>query len=417
MTGHFINSDWEMKSKVLMTRSSGERQTSANLAEEMEHCFKEFGIDGKVGCVVTDNAKNVSNAAKMIAEHHPCFAHTLNLAVSDALKKDPKTFTLVKKVKSIVNFFNSSALQTSRLKELHIQRGSKFLKLKQECETRWNSTFDMLDRYITQHQEITTVLCTAGKPKMCLGNDEEDGRDEIDMVKEIVLTLKPFKEATTELSAEKFTTISKVLPMIQILKKTVANKTGHTLATQLDESLEQRFSQLENKSHLKIATMLDPRFKRKDALTPGLIQEIKALMNTDNETPNEKNATVEIEADTQETATGSASESSLWDEYDKDNEDDRGEGNGMSAADMELQFYIETRRLDRSSDPLLWWKSHSQTLPLLSRLAKTFLASPATSVPSEQVFSKAGEIINKRRSNLKKSNVDMLIFLNKNLNN
>ena len=106
-------------------------------------------------------------------------------------------------------------------------------------------------------------------------------------------------------------------------------------------------------------------------------------------------------------------ENCLWDDYDE-GEDETSTGVAMSAADMEMKYFSETRRLDRSSNILLWWKSLSHVLPHLSKLAMKYLSTLATSVPSERVFSKAGEIVSKRRSNLKKKNVDMLIFLNKN---
>ena len=46
----------------------------------------------------------------------------------------------------------------------------------------------------------------------------------------------------------------------------------------------------------------------------------------------------------------------------------------------------------------------------LARLAKRHIGIPATSVPSERVFSKVGELVSARRSRLKKSNVDILIL-------
>lgn len=66
-------------------------------------------------------------------------------------------------------------------------------------------------------------------------------------------------------------------------------------------------------------------------------------------------------------------------------------------------------------NPLKWWKLKEARFPLLSLLAKRYLCVPGTSVPSERVFSTAGDIVTAQRSQLSAGNVDMLIFLKKNL--
>jgi hypothetical protein len=48
-------------------------------------------------------------------------------------------------------------------------------------------------------------------------------------------------------------------------------------------------------------------------------------------------------------------------------------------------------------------------------MAKYYLGIPAASVPSERVFSAAGEIVCAQKSSLSGENVDMLIFLKSNL--
>ena len=53
--------------------------------------------------------------------------------------------------------------------------------------------------------------------------------------------------------------------------------------------------------------------------------------------------------------------------------------------------------------------------PMLANVAKYHLCIPTTSVPSERVFSKAGQVVNDRRASIKPKLVDDLVFLNKNL--
>ena len=67
---------------------------------------------------------------------------------------------------------------------------------------------------------------------------------------------------------------------------------------------------------------------------------------------------------------------------------------------------MSSDRLSSKQDPLAWWEMHSLVYPTLSILAAEFLATTATSVPSERVFSVAGYTVNKQRSSLASENVD-----------
>ena len=87
----------------------------------------------------------------------------------------------------------------------------------------------------------------------------------------------------------------------------------------------------------------------------------------------------------------------------------------IAGPDMELRRYNESSVLQRHQDPLKWWKENRELMPRLSQIAKQFFGIPATSVPSERLFSKAGELLSARRSTLKDSHVDALLFLNKNV--
>ena len=62
------------------------------------------------------------------------------------------------------------------------------------------------------------------------------------------------------------------------------------------------------------------------------------------------------------------------------------------------------------TNPLHWWARSAAGLPHLSVLAKQFLCVPATSAPSERVFSAAGLTISKTRASLHPDNASDLIF-------
>ena len=166
--------------------------------------------------------------------------------------------------------------------------------------------------------------------------------------------------------------------MIKILKKKCTNKSDlAALANKLHERMEHRFGRFESSEHLKMSTLLNPRFKRKDLMSE--LEHVIKMMIDDTHAATDKNYT---ETDTTKER---KKESCLWDDYDE-GEDETSTEVAMSAADMEMKYYSETRRLDRNSNILLWWKSQSHVLPLLSKLAMKYLATPATSVPCERVF-------------------------------
>jgi len=66
---------------------------------------------------------------------------------------------------------------------------------------------------------------------------------------------------------------------------------------------------------------------------------------------------------------------------------------------------------------MIWWEQTGKMMfPTLKDLAFKHLAIPATSVPSERLFSAAGDIISSKPASLGAELARELIFLNGNLN-
>ena len=82
--------------------------------------------------------------------------------------------------------------------------------------------------------------------------------------------------------------------------------------------------------------------------------------------------------------------------------------------DREIQQYrCLSMHLDQ--DLLHWWKEQKNTFPRLSALAHGMLAVPATSAPSERIFSMAGLVLQAKRSNLAPNKVNKVVFVHNNV--
>lgn len=74
-----------------------------------------------------------------------------------------------------------------------------------------------------------------------------------------------------------------------------------------------------------------------------------------------------------------------------------GSSNQVENATIMVERYLAFPLVAREEDPLLWWRCNSAQLDLLAGLPKKYLSSPASSVPSEQLFSGAGNIYSDHR--------------------
>lgn len=81
---------------------------------------------------------------------------------------------------------------------------------------------------------------------------------------------------------------------------------------------------------------------------------------------------------------------------------------------IELEKYLSLPNSGLNTDPLQWWKMFLTEFPTLAKLAMKYLCIPGTSVPSERIFSCAGNVITDHRSSLSPEHAEELIFLSMN---
>ena len=278
-------------------------------------------------------------------------------------------------------------------------------------DTRWNSIFFIFNRIVEQQDAITTALCQSGRNDLCLTAED------FKLLKASLSVLQPFETATREVSADPYLFMSKSIPLARSLQHLTAGSSHEetSLGTMLSAQMRRRFTAIERAHLLAISTILDPRMKKfafsnREAARQAeqwIIEEAKAFipLESNTETPQDEG----YENSEVNKPPG------LWDLFDQKVVDCKSTRNVTNKALVEADGYFAEEVLLRAEDPLAWWKANEKRFNLLSQLAKKYLCIPGTSVPSERLFSKAGELVSNRRSRLKAKNVDMMLFLNKNM--
>lgn len=416
VTCHFIYND-NLYSPVLNTKEVRESYTGENIAATLSYIFKEWNITNKIVTIVSDSGANIKNAINdhLQKYHHPCVAHTLNLSVNEAIDKNTEFVQVLKTCRAIVGHFKHSSSATEKLKEFQKQMGLPELKVKQDVRTRWNSCLTMIERLINIKNPLSAAISSLRRAPNGLTATEWD------LIEDCAPILKPFEYITSELSGEKYPTLSLIIPLIRGLQYTVKSikpetGSGVLLQNTLLDVVARRLGSLEKNKIVAKSTFLDPRLKKTAfGLTDNaentqkwVIEELTSIISINKE----DNNISEIPA----TPTLTKSSNSLWEHFDSKLSQVRNVICPDVCATLMVRQYIELPHLQRGKNCLDFWKQHKHTFPELYKLQLKYLSIPATSVPSERVFSKAGLLTNARRNRLSPKHLDYIIFLNSNLN-
>jgi hAT family C-terminal dimerisation region len=82
----------------------------------------------------------------------------------------------------------------------------------------------------------------------------------------------------------------------------------------------------------------------------------------------------------------------------------------------QLDQYLSMPLLTPTGNPLVWWKEHAAQFPMLAKLARKYLATPASSAYSERLFSEYGITFEEKRSRLFPRTGEKILFLHHSLN-
>lgn len=413
VTAHFLDNNFNLYTVLLQCRSIDVSHTSDNLALLLSDIVQSWGIQDQILLAVSDNAINIKNAIKVKLNwnYFGCFAHTLNLIVKDGLKTE-EISKILNKIKQIVRHFKKSSKSNAKLMAYQRNVGKEPLKLLQEVETRWNSTLYMLQRLILLEDAVKSTIALIDKQLPSISQREWL------IIKNLCLILKPFDDATQNVSGESYCSGSIVIPiangLISVYSNIKASEYPYEITqfiTKVKFGIVDRLRNIEENETLAMSTFLDPRFKTFAFSNPTCAEHIKEIVT------NSISLLYNWQANTAEKEivdNAIPNELSIWNSFDSHITHFKPRGTTTSRAIIEVQRYLEDDLISRNEDILKWWRINKIKYPKLSQIAQEKLCALGSSVPCERIFSKAGQVLNERRTRLSDNKTKMLLFLNTN---
>ncbi|KAI7789392.1 putative zinc finger BED domain-containing protein 1-like [Triplophysa rosa] len=387
ITAHYITDNWVIANPVLQTRAIYESHTNDHLSAILQVAVAEWKIarENATIPVTTDNNKNIVNAVEAtgFSPNIWCFAHTVNLASQKGMVINQMS-RLLGRVREIVTFFHrSSTTAAALLKDKQELLQLPPHKIIQDVPTRWNSSYDMLERYLEQQAAVFSAL-----------TDRNVKRNIKDI--DIVQVLKPLKNVTSLLSTEKMPTVSMIMPLKHtILEFMKVSDTDKTIVKDVKSAIVSDFTNRYPDSdtilrQFLMSTALEPHFKSLSSLDETMCSNlfnslIEKILEYHPPQVQASKAQSEV-ASTSSNSDPPAKRAPISELF----------GNlfpeqpstcaliPKSPSRMvkeEVERYQGVLTLPLESNPLAWWKDNESQFPHAAKLAKCFLGVPATSVP------------------------------------
>ena len=349
-------------------------------------------------------ASLLASAFHLPVDTFGCHAHAIELAIKDALGP-------IRSLLKDLRHFSKSFRKSSATRKYIHKFSDRELSFPGDSVTRWSSTFTLIDHF-----------CSAIEPlkAACDDYDSSDGKisgmkrlakllqhDALHKLQRVLDVLRPTADMLRQLEGDSYPTLSLVqcsaLALLNSIEIELQNETasGHAsncvreVYRTLKKSIFNRFiytpSQMEDYMPIDyVAAALDPRTKllaivdtpaMRNRVWDWIESQLKAMHPSDDHADSIGSFSSINEAMNPYFSTGARSI----------------RPNSLS---VEIDRYKSESAILYNSNPLEWWKVNEYAYPNLARLARVYLAIPASSASSERIFSRAGYVMGNRRTRL-----------------
>lgn len=421
LTCSYIDNEWKLECHTLACRELNISNTGKNIKELIWDILDEYKMKQKnFTSVTTDRGTNGLLAVGLMDMNSiPCFAHAVNTKMEEMFTLNFIAPTLTK-VKGIYAKLSNSTLAKKFLAECQADLNLPQNKMPSTCKHRWWSEIEQFKFVVANEMALYKFVSSYPDTDQNLLITAND----INRIKAVLLVMEPMQKYVTTLGSETIVTASVIPPLINKLDNIFAKFKYNDVVASFEirkffREMPAFFNTLyiNNKSHVEMATYLDPRFKGERR--PDLDRILEIHMN---------DVIANKKAKAAGAATPTASKTSCLPENNITRKEKRktaleelfeedefsNEVNGDDIVTAEINLYHSQLKININESPLEWWKGRSIMLPTVSIVAKKYLCQSATAVLSERIFSEGGRVMPKTRYRLTDEHCEQLIFLNMN---
>lgn len=392
VTAHYFDKHWELRSHALAVITE-----DRHFAEHFMLVAKQWNIERKVSTLGTDRARNMIAANTQLPfEHLSCAAHSLQRSITASLQNSSFD-TALAKCRKVVGHFRHSPPNAAELEQQQIANGQEKEALTHDVPTRWNSTLEMIKRVLRNQQPLRAALAlqttTVAMPTT----------PELEKLQRLETVLEHCRYVTELLGGEKFVSCSVVLPawchISRVMEVCEDDPACTVTFKQTFITAMQKHKENSNRTWLGIGTALDPRFKDLKCLhrleRAEVWASVSALLGEVRPVEPERPATSDLPS----------RRAALMMVLESESEEEEEEEDSTEKC---VARYRAEPPIGMEDCPRQWWARHEGAHSELARLARTYLATPATSVPCDRLFGLGGQ---RKRAALSPGNVHRLVCL------
>ena len=181
-----------------------------------------------------------------------------------------------------------------------------------------------------------------------------------------------------------------------------------------NQSMNKKWPLLPMPDILLVSTALDPRFKdkffsreAKKFAKKCIVDHCISFEGEDNGPQTKRSRTISTQHDT-------ASSSKIWECFTEILQDSGATTDKDEGVEVMVDKYFAEPLIEyKTGNPYKWWNDNQLRYPCLANMAQRYLSALPTSVPSERLFSGAGNLYDEHRNKLSAEHAEMLLHMYK----